>query len=544
MEITERQQLKLAKLALVRKLEEQVMLLKYQKDPLLWLKERFGESTTNMQWSKFPEYEGHVWDGSKDPFVNAWLDISKGLDVGIESCTGAGKTYYASRIALWFLDVFPDSLVVTIGPTFSQLKDNLWSEISKGFKSFKKIRQSAALTGLRLSVMGGTDDKSWQMIARYALANSRTQSGEDAEKSMTKAAGFHRKDMLFLIDEAPGVADPMWNSIYQTMTGGNNIIAAFGNPDSEIDALHRFCMKKTTKHYIVSGYDHPNVVIGREIIEGAVTRKSIQKRMDDYGENSNFFNSRVRGLCPSRGKNSLFDLKMLKRCVEGNVQMDDSFPALGMDVANSKDGDKASTGFGVRNCLVELYSFQCENAGALADNVVFDDDKLLKLGIVNYQTRKLHEFAIHETNIVVDGAGVGVSTMNRFEFLGYNVTTTTRGVDKDRIPKDQEGKLLYNYNSFRCQLVCELADDVNKGLINLSLFADNPTLYQTIKVAMSIIQMKVIGGKIYITTKDEMKKYLSGQSPDEFDALVYWNYARKIKPKTNDGMALFSVSHV
>lgn len=543
-ELTDSQYLKMLKLEMAKRLEERASLKKYQANPILWLSERFGENTDTMFWSNYAP-ENHIWDGSKDPFVNAWMDLTKHHWVGVESCTGAGKTYYASRIALWFLDVFNDSLVITIGPTFSQLKDNLWSEISKGFKKFKNLRPSSNLVGTRLSVLGNSDDeKSWQMIARYGLATQRSQSGDDAEKGMTKAQGFHRKDMLFIIDEAPGVADALWNSIDQTCTGGNNLIIAFGNPDSEIDALHRFCKRSIVKHYVISAYDHPNVTTGKEIIPGAVTMESIIRRGKDYGEGSNFFNSRVRGKCPERGKNALFDLSMVDICINGNIPMDDTLSALGIDVANSKDGDKAALAFGVKNYLSSIKSFNCENASILADNVIFDPTTLAKYKITNFETNKLKDFAISASNIVVDGTGVGVSTINRFELLGYKVFSTAIGVQKDRIAKDEKGDPIFKFNSFRTQMVFELADDINNGRISLMALRDNQTLIQSIKIAMSVIQMRVVNGVIHITNKDEMKKYLGGKSPDEFDAIVYWNFARKLGTEQPKGFEMFASTWV
>jgi len=537
------QKLKYAKLQKLKRLEKQNEVAKYQKQPLLWLKERFGEDPESLFWSKYPNYENHIWDGSVDPLVNCWLDVANKNWVGVESATGTGKTFIASRIAMWFLDVFDNSLVVIIGPTSSQLRDNMWAEMARAFPKFQSIRPSAELLEMKLRVRGkgNLDEKGWQCISRSGMAGPASQE----EKSTAKTQGFHRKDMLFVVDETPGVSQSILNAIENTCTGTNNIIIAFGNPDSEVDPLHKFCKKKSVKHYIISGYDHPNVVTGEEIVHGAVTVESIQRRIDDYGQESSFFKSRVRGQCPVMGKNSLFDLDAFEMCVmRDDIPFDDSLPALGQDVANSSSGDKAANCWGIRNYMVYLQSFQCEDASALADNVYFDDSTLDKHEIKNYNTKKLDDYAISPINILVDGVGLGVSTLNRYNRLKLKVSSTAKGVEKSMIPKDKEGKLLYAFNSFRTQMIFELAKDINQQKICLKYLREDHELKDKIKLVLSVIKQKLTSNKIAVTPKDEIKKYLGNKSPDEFDCLVYWNWARKLKGKDTSGYEFFGVEHV
>jgi len=81
-----------------------------------------GENPADFKWSMYKGYEDHEWDGDVDPLYNAWMALRDNHNVGIESSTGVGKTFLASRIIFWFLDVFPNSLIVTVGPTSRQLR--------------------------------------------------------------------------------------------------------------------------------------------------------------------------------------------------------------------------------------------------------------------------------------------------------------------------------------------------------------------------------------------------------------------------------------
>ena len=85
----------------------------YQVDPILWYKEKFGGNPMDMIWSDYPGYEDHQWDGDPDPFKKMFECLAQWKNVGIESATSTGKTFMLPRIAYWFLDVFPNSLVVS-----------------------------------------------------------------------------------------------------------------------------------------------------------------------------------------------------------------------------------------------------------------------------------------------------------------------------------------------------------------------------------------------------------------------------------------------
>ncbi|HOZ83821.1 MAG TPA: hypothetical protein PKU82_12960, partial [Bacteroidia bacterium] len=66
-----------------------------------------------LKWSEFEGYENHKWDGTVDPFMSACKALTARKWVGIESATSVGKTYCLPRIIYWFLDTFPNSLVIT-----------------------------------------------------------------------------------------------------------------------------------------------------------------------------------------------------------------------------------------------------------------------------------------------------------------------------------------------------------------------------------------------------------------------------------------------
>jgi len=515
----------------------------YRKDPMLWVDKRLGENPMSIRWSTYEGYEGHRFDGSVDPLYNAWMDLTENHFVGLESATGTGKTYIGSRMIYWFLDCFVNSLVVIVGPTSAQLKANMWSEIRTAFPKFNKHRTEAALLTQELRVINVPDKQSWQAIMRSGSGGS--ESEEDQAKA--SLSGFHRKDMLFVFDEMQGISKDVLETIENTCTGEHNLIVAFGNPDSQQDTLHKFCIRKDVKHYIVSGLDHPNVVLDKEIIAGAVTRKSIKRRKEKYGEDSPFFLSRVRGICPNHSMTDLFNLKMFDECCENECEIDDSANAIGIDPSNSEGGDETALAYGFRNQCMALISFNCPDCNLISDNLIKSDDQVLSEYGERflYNLPKINDFDVKPHNIGVDSVGVGIGTVNAFLNKHKTNVVSLNGAfkqDKDRVPKDEDKKPLYLFGNLRAQMIWQLAHDVNNQKISL-VHVTNLEALESIRNAMRYTKLIVTNGKTYATPKEDIIRYV-GNSPNEFDALIYWNWIRNNKNKQKTGTSMFSTERV
>ena len=101
--------------------------------------------------------------------------------------------------------------------------------------------------------------------------------------------GFHEDNMLFVVDEASGVADPILDAIGGTLTGANNRLLYCGNPTKATggfaesfqgDGMDWYCMT-------VSSRDSPRT-----------SKENIAALEKKYGKNSNVVRVRVDGLPP------------------------------------------------------------------------------------------------------------------------------------------------------------------------------------------------------------------------------------------------------
>lgn len=539
----------------LEELAHRKLMERWRKHPLLWIKERLGEDPKDFIWSMHEGYENHEWDGDINPLAQAWQTFGDAYKattegknpeykyVAIESATGCAKTYTLARIVFWFLDCFPNSLVVTSAPSETQLKMGLWSEITMLFPRIKELRPHSQKWQLRLAMQPDVADEGLSDAEKERLKQSAwhafafTTGVKADETSSNKARGFHRKHMLIVLEEATGIPLPILTAFQNTSTGNTNYIIAVGNPDNEFDTLHQFALQPDCKNIRVSAMDFPNIVLQKEVYAGAVTQSSINSRAVNYGEGSPLYNAMVRGISPAQSSDALIRAEWLDKLVAKEFSEEDlsrmrTYNAVGVDVANSIDGDKAALAFGVNNRLKEVLEFHCDNATHLAYNLLYDSSNLMSQNYTDYNTPTITDYQIDPQCIGVDAVGVGVATINAFKDKGYTVTPLSGGCWHDVIPTEtislggkETQKPMYRFNNLRGQMAWELREDIRLGRIAIDI--DDPLEWASLKRELCIPKYTTRGEHIEIEGKESIKKRMGGKSPNKFDAVMYWNWARK-----------------
>lgn len=206
----------------------------YRKNPVLFSKEILN-------------FEPDEWQ------IAVLLDLANHPKVTVRSGQGVGKTGLEAVALLWFLSCFPYTRVVATAPTRQQLNDVLWSEISKWLDKSPILKKVLKWTKTRVYVTKYSER--WFAVARTATKPENMQ-------------GFHEDNMLFIVDEASGVADPIMEAILGTLTGDNNKLLMCGNPTKTsgtfydsftVDRENYFChvinarnVRRTNKDNIVT----------------------------------------------------------------------------------------------------------------------------------------------------------------------------------------------------------------------------------------------------------------------------------------------------
>src|SRR5205085_3597284 len=99
-----------------------------------------------------------------------------------------------------------------------------------------------------------------------------------------RVQGQHERYLLFVIDEAEGVADYVFDAIRSMTSGGISIVLMLANPRTRSSRFHRAAEGRTVVNFRMSCIYHPNVLAGREIVPGAVMREYVETMIDDGKE--------------------------------------------------------------------------------------------------------------------------------------------------------------------------------------------------------------------------------------------------------------------
>lgn len=500
---------------------------RYRLDPLAWCDEQLSVPPETLRWSLLPEYRAHAWDGTRDPLATAFDALATGTRrVGVESGIGTGKTFWLMLLVKWFLSCWRPAVVVTLAPKEKQLKLHLWKEIRKRWTRFHRIWPRAKLDDLRLRMEPFND--------AWAAHGFAVGVGAD-EESATKAQGFHEEHALFLFEETPGVNPATMEAILNTAVDEHNLVVAVGNPDHELDPLHLFCTQTPgALHVRISAFDHPNVVTGRRIVPGAVTRQSIdEKRIRFHGEDAPLFRSRVRGIAKTEAADSLVRLSWLYRARDrGRALLATLFPddpeatlarlwelqdvpgladarrAMGVDVANSKDGDLGAWAKGRGAVLCSVEDFPCPNANELGGRVAVEMKRWQMTG----------------DRTGVDGVGVGAGTVN--ELLARGIACANiQGSAAPLLDVPNLGE--ERFKNLRAQLHWLFREDAANDRL---ILPDDEELFRD----LTIPRWEPRGGVIYVQPKEAIRKSL-GRSPNKGDAAIYWNFVRQVSLGTSGG---------
>lgn len=259
----------------------------YRKNPVLFAKEVL-------------QFEPDKWQ------KESLMSLAENPKVAIKSGQGVGKTGIEAVALLWFLCCFPYPRVVATAPTKQQLHDVLWAEVSKWLSRSPLLTVLLKWTKTYIYMTGY--EKRWFAVARTATKPENMQ-------------GFHEDNMLFIVDEASGVADPIMEAILGTLSGKNNKLLLCGNPTKTTgtfyDAFNRDA--KLYRQFTVSSLDSPRT-----------NKESIKSLIAKYGRDSNVVRVRVLGEFPNNEDDVFFTTDEIYKSVNAEIPINTQ-KAIGMN---------------------------------------------------------------------------------------------------------------------------------------------------------------------------------------------------------------------
>ena len=261
---------------------------------------------------------GHVTWGKQREILQSVRDHKK---TAVKACHGASKTFTAAEVAVWFLNVFPKSKVITTAPTYPQVEMLLWAEINEIYSHSRiQLESECLMTKIK------TEDNT-----HYAVGFSTDKPA--------RAEGWHSPAMLFIFDEAKGIPAWLYDSARALMTGGfcrwlvisttdgvevgEPFYEIFNNDDNDWNKISvsaedtPYC---TGEKFRGLDVDENNLckftrtwIDPKDIVIQIATPEYIDECRVDWGEDSPLFQTKVLGMLSDVGADTIIKLSQINK---------------------------------------------------------------------------------------------------------------------------------------------------------------------------------------------------------------------------------------
>jgi hypothetical protein len=405
--------------------------------------------------------------------------------VAIAACHASGKSYVAAGAAIGFAALHEDARVITIAPGWLGVRTVLWSEIHSLLEraKYKLPTVVSNQTEIRL----GTRNL---ILGLSASDSARLQ-------------GHHAGNILIIADEAAGIDESFWPSIYGILAGGHARLLLLGNPTTTSGTFYD-CFGRNRaawRTFTISGFETPNMqgvslerllAMSDDELDSnergyLITRRWIRERYAEWfnsaEENSPLWQSRVLGIFPSESSNALIPLSALEAA---RKPADDSRGdvTIGIDLA----GPGRDRSVAIACC-----------GGAILETGVWTGDSYGPIVAI------IRRWISRATVVNCDSAGIGWGIVQRLiaERLGVRIVglnAATKAQESERFTNDKAARYWYLRERFLRREVSGASNELIAELAAINYVID-------------------AHGRTQIEDKTSVKSAL-GKSPDLAEALM------------------------
>lgn len=410
------------------------------------------------------------------------------LGLSIMSGKGTGKDAFAAWCMKWMLGTFDSPKILCTAPTQNQLKQVLWSEFAlwhgrrnKQGEPMYLMKQNIAVEGEKIYMRGVADPG--EKDGKYWCAFYRTpQRNVDKAQMQKTLSGFHADNMMFILDEASGIDDFVFEDLENTMTGRVNFALLIFNPHKPSGFAYETHYGKHRDQWIKLHWDaeESDIVSAQHIL-------NMEKK---YGRDSDNFLVNVKGLPPRGGDDSLIPYQMAYEAYNREViPPAETEVVVGIDVAR---GGKDYTVVTVRQGGKVLGQHRVSSIDTF---IQLDEiDRILKVDYEKYRISK----------ICVDATGVGATF---YDVVSRRYPGICIPVKMAETPRNNR-----KFRKRRDELFWAMRDRFMDGTIEIPEIQD-------LLEDLHCIQYSQTTGKIIVDNKDVIKKKI-GRSCDYADSLV------------------------
>ena len=404
--------------------------------------------------------------------------------VAVKSCHSSGKTFTAAIASLYWAAKYRDGRVIVTAPGWNQVKNVLWAQLHQFLRGSKfKFPAVANQTELRFGpgnmILGLSTDES------------------------NRFQGHHAGHLLIVVDEAVGVAAPIWEAIEGALASGDAHLLCLGNPTVAsgpfYDAFTRSRAAWTT--FTISAFDTPNLAgipdidallalpddaLDQNLSPWLIQRRWVRERYDAWWngsiETSPLWASRVLGDWPSQSSNALIGLAWLEAARQSAGDTGGPI-TVGVDVAGPGEDSSAA-------CVA------CDGVALETESWHMPDPRGPIVAMLNKYRPRLKR-------VRVDSAGIGYGLCLHLQDLGFPVEQVNVG-SASSAPE--------RYTNLKAELFWDLRDRFKAGQIR---GLDDASVGQlgTLNYELSP------KGQIAIESKQDMRRR-GVKSPDRGDAVM------------------------
>lgn len=413
--------------------------------------------------------------------IDEALETNERTEISVRSGHGTGKTFILANLANYVGLTEDDAKLVLTAPVAAQLENQLMPEVGKWADNLFPIIKPLADVKTKHATYGAT--KKNKAVARTARKNNSEA-----------LAGVHGSFVLYILDEASGISNEVFEVIEGALTGDRYLLVMCSNPTRTSGKFYdSHTSAKSIKHYRRVHLDCEK--------SANVKPAWIQKMKDKYGEDSDVYRVRVKGEFPRAQTDALFTPEMLTKFFDPKRTIDDSGTVVwGNDIARYGD-DKT---------------------------VIYKRKGYKGLGFVSWgktDTEITARKVISEYNIsydkpeyiVVDTNGLGVGVYDKLMHNGLN-----------NIAEDGNSNYtptLSQYENKRAEMYHNLAEAIKAG----AYCPYDEQLEEELLAVTYFINKKT---KIQLVAKEVIKEDL-GRSPDKSDAVAL-SFYEKYMPRTQN----------
>jgi hypothetical protein len=208
-----------------------------------------------------------------DPEQEAVLrSVQVNPKTSVASGTSRGKDFVAAVAALCFLYLTPrwddkgelvhNTKVILTGPTQRQVEKIMMPEVTRVFQKSVYLPGTITNTAIQLP-----DYKEWYLLAFKA-----------DEKNLEAWTGFHAVNILFVVTEATGFAQQIFDAIEGNLQGNSRLLLVF-NHNINTGYAHNSTKSPEFQKFRLNSLNAPNVVNKKMIYPGQVDYTWVSDRV-------------------------------------------------------------------------------------------------------------------------------------------------------------------------------------------------------------------------------------------------------------------------